>query len=356
MTPLKNLSSIRFIAMIGILFGHSTQIFSSYLFNQSHIFIGSKNQFLFYSMMLDLWKFATIVFFIISGYLFQLNRHKYNSFKTFIHNKYKKLLQPYIIIFFIPLLLINLPIKPFFTAASFDLTLSSFCISILKQIFFSNYWFIPVLVIYFIINFFLPYKYLKFAFPVSVAITLFYSFNLYHPIVPTAHTLSILGFCSFFFLGRVVAKSGRYFSFNKLAPAIILFVLAFAFTVFESYWLSYSCKQVDAWNTLKLSNVLYALAVLSLLNNRVVIPKKLLETDTYFIYLSHPHMKRVVLLVLAYLDKNSFIVPHSWLTTSITTIIFIILCYGCERFYTKAKLSSFTIDFHKPFFVLKPKS
>ncbi len=341
--------------MIGILFTHSIQAFSVHFFNENNIFIGTTNEFIFYSALINIGKFATIVFFIISGFLFQLNEHKYSSFKAFINNKYQKLLKPYLIIFLIPILIYNLPIKPFISAPE-HVTVLVYVVNILKKIFFSNYWFIPVLFIYFIGNFFLPFRYMKWVFPVAVLITIFYSFNLYNPIIPTSHTLGFLGFCSFFFLGRIMVNLKPLSSITNSWAIISLCICGFLFSIIETCILHYSFSQADCWNTLKISNIFYSLTALLLLKDKVIMPSYLLKVDTYMIYLFHPHLKGIILKAIVYMEGEGLIASRNQFTTFSYVIIFLLLCYFMERIYSKIKSQAFQVNIFKASFLLRGRS
>jgi probable poly-beta-1,6-N-acetyl-D-glucosamine export protein len=357
MKPVKNLSDIRFIAMLGVLFVHSTEAFTVHYFdNANHFFSGTRNDFLFFSVIVNLCKFSTIAFFIISGYLFQLNEEKYSSsFKKFITNKYKKLLKPYLVIFILPIVIYHLILKRFL-AVDDDITFASSLLNIVKQVFLSSYWFIPVLLFYFIVNFFLPYKYIKYIFLPSLAITLFYAFNLYFPLIPTNHTLSFLGFLSFFLLGRISFNTNLNMLPKKRWLVISIFLLGFVLTVWESWFLNYSFQQHDSWNTLKLSNILYSLGTLILLKDRLSVPKPLLKVDTYFIYLIHPHLKLGFLKLVLFLEAAGIMSASSKFNTILYIVVFIMGCYMIERIYTKIKNNPFEIRILKASLLLRSKS
>jgi hypothetical protein len=295
MIPLENIKAIRFIAMIGILLIHTSGALSLHLFDAQQNFIGTKGDFLFYSFFVDLAKISTIIFFIISGYLYQINEKKY-LFKKFVLNKYKKLLIPYFKIFVLPIILFLLFIRPFFGLPD-PLTLHSFLVDLFKEIFFSNYWFVPTLFIYFILNYFIPFRYVKYLLPVAIVITLFYSLNIYYSKVITYNATNALGFLSFFLLGRVFTQTNFTIPKRYRSAAIALVILAFSLCLLESWILSYSFFQVDAWNTLRFGNVVLALIMLVVFKDVIRVPSSLLKIDTYFLYLFHPHLLRLLLVL-----------------------------------------------------------
>lgn len=324
MLTTKNINSIRFIAMFGVLFIHSA---GSYL----KFFVSKENTFGVFSFLISIMKFSTIVFFLISGYLFELNKNKYVDFKTFLIGKYSNLLKPYLTIFLIPICLFFFFSHPDFHEATFKTVINWYVKTIFDQIFLTNYWFIPVLVLYFMVNFFVPYRALKILFPISIAITLFYSINLYFNFVRTEHTLSFLGFLSFFFLGRLQAYK-KYKPVKFYCKIILAFLFLFL-SLAETNVLHYYFHSQDAANTLKISNILFSISIVVLLKDMRQFPAKILKIDTYFIYLIHMHVLRITSLLLILLNFQL----QSWSVYFVLIISFILLCLVVETIITRIR-------------------
>lgn len=288
----KNIISIRIVAMFGVLFMHASFLHWQVLHNLDvNFFNNSQLSFSFFSVAISLFKFSSIIFFLISGYLFETNKRRYTDFKKFVLDKYHALLKPYLVIFFIPVCLFLLLVQPYF-GDTYNLSFTGYLKNITSAVFLSNYWFVPVLLLYFILNFFIPYKWLKVLFPLSILITLSYSLNLYLNLISTVHTLSFIGFLSFFFLGRMQVH--KVYKPVKLHFKILLVILFLLLSIAESHFLFYKVHQFDAWNTLKFSNILYSIAVVLLLTHVPEFPPAFKRINTYFIYLIHPHLLKII--------------------------------------------------------------
>jgi len=326
MLTTKNISSIRVIAMFGILVTHSVGSYLKFIVSNDNVFDVSL-------AIVSIVKFSTIVFFLISGYLFELNKNKYTDFKLFMKGKYTNLVKPYLLLFLIPICLFFLVFHPNFHETSFKTIAFWYLETILEQVFLTNYWFIPVLLLYFVINFFTPYKALRILFPISICITLFYSVNLYYNFIRTEHTLSFLGFLSFFFLGRIQVY--KKYKPIKIYFKILLTVLFFILSIAEARLLHYHFHSTDAENTLRISSIFFSLSVVVLLKDLPQLPTRILQIDTYFIYLIHIHLLRITSFV--YVLANFKL--YSWPLFIILIFSFILLCVAIQSATSRIKKS-----------------
>lgn len=301
--------SIRYISIIGILVIHFLGTICLTILRQkgfmtsgplhespSLSYTDGLLDFLGFSFTMNVVKPATIFFFIISGYLFEINFSKYrlNGFISFAKKKFNSLFKPYLIVFVLPTYLIFLLAKPFSESWKSGIDIFGAFHELLVEVAFSNYWFIPVLMVYFFINFFIKEDHLRKALIISVPITLFYSFNIYATVIPiTTHTIAIPGFITFFFLGRwLYIRKNEPISFNKEINLILVLMLLVAST-FESYLIFYKFNNLDFLNTLKITNILYSILLFNLLVKyisleEIIAPSVFKPYNSYFIYLLHP--------------------------------------------------------------------
>lgn len=309
--------------------------------------------FLFQASILNLAKFGTIVFFVISGYLFQ---HKFDNYvkrkRDFLKNKYTTLLRPYVLVFAVPTIayIFCTPhIQPYNT-----LNIPIFINRLLHEIFFTNYWFIPTLFLYFFINLFIPTAHLTFFLCLSLVITLFWSANIYIKFLPfTAHTVTGLGFMSAFILGRMICLRKGFSICNNNARILGIIVIgSYAASMIESYLIYFKIHEDDFVNTLRLSNILFSLSVLEALNRvfrKKTLPLEIVQANTYFIYLFHFHFIRILmwrvfripLLRVLTSTENPYLF---FLMPIFLTSIFIYCCFLFEKFSRKKIIKDFALQ------------
>ncbi len=295
----------------------------------------------------DLFKFGTIIFFVISGFLFERNVDQYQQdLKRFFFKKYTSLIRPYLLVFVIPICFYLL-ISPYMGFRE-SLTIKLFFARLIRETFLTNYWFIPTLILYFLLNFFIPSRKIVPFLAGSAIITILFSVNIYIHILPlTYHTTTGLGFLSFFLFGRYLFLNPNtsICRHNGDLLACIL-ILSFLFSYMEGYYLYFVRHIDDFMNTLRFSNLIYSLAVLELFNrlfsNRQL-PKALSQANTYFIYLFHPHIIRML---------NFWEVRHpffassknTWGISLLFTAFFIGLCFVLEMFSRKITFRGRTVQ------------
>jgi peptidoglycan/LPS O-acetylase OafA/YrhL len=157
----KNFDNIRFIAVIAVLAIHTTlpNIFFNLYgknienFNYRIYFSQSLSSALYYNFF----KIGTNLFFIISGFLFEMQSSNRVSFKAFFNKKVKSLLWPYLIIFLIPTFIIIGLLEPNFGVKE-NINLDIFAKRVLGNMFLTNFWFIPALFITLLLNYFISTK------------------------------------------------------------------------------------------------------------------------------------------------------------------------------------------------------
>lgn len=296
-------TNMRMFAVLGVVFIHC----NNYLIE---IKAGQLVGFLDWGLQI-FFKPATILFFIISGYLFEAKFGSYssNSFGNFFIKKTKTLLLPYFFIFILFNLVYNLFIEPNFGEVKHSVNYLQEMNHFFNIIFYSTYWFIPVLFLYIILNYFINSSVVWYWFWPSLLVTIFYSLNIYfHFTTHTGHTTAIPGFMTFFLLGRLIFMG----KFNGTKFRIVILGVAFVSSLFESLFLGYDT------NTLRFFNGIYSvLFFLSLKEffGKFSIPIFFTSINYYFFYLIHPIVITHIVgrfFVLYPIKTSGIGVPSHW--------------------------------------------
>ncbi|WP_316769735.1 acyltransferase [Pedobacter frigiditerrae] len=349
--PKKNfdfIDSIRGIAMLGIVLEHSSAFWL--------LKYESYNDKLIQAGYMTVFKFATITFFLISGFLIN---HKFTEYTPiqYLKNRFKNTIGPWLFWIFIYLTLL-IGHQVFITLKTtaphispinwYDSTVGMFFL----VIFHSNYWFIlNFLICIAILLLFKKYIY-KWEFGFILALfSLFYSVNLYYGWLPLEHTTALFGFVFYLWLGiilnkhfdRVKAILGNI-SFGTI---IIVNIVLFALATLESVHLM-DLNLKDPFNTLRITNIIYSFGIFALLlkiKDMKNVQKILNPRHTTFgIYLLHliiiDHLLIEVLRPLK-LDVNTMsafgVVGYSIIRFVITYVITLLLVKLIAR--TKFKWS-----------------
>lgn len=307
MEPIKKnfdfVDTIRCISMIGIVFEHS-EVF------------GVANYASFYTSFaqaagIQFFKFATVAFFLIAGFLIN---HKFVEYTPlqYLKNRFKSTIGPWAfwVNVFVILNVVGIIFVAFFKYNR-DGKLPSPFLNFIGQeyynvIFTTSFWFIPnFLICIAILLLFKRYIYSVW-FGLILGITsLFYSVNLYHGWIKTQHPTALFGFVFFLWLGAYMNRHiDVVFNFIKktsytwmIGLTTVLFILASLEIVHLK-----SIFSQDPYNTLRVTNIAYALSFFFLLLkvgsipmvNQIFLPRK----TTYGIYLLHHIIILKVLLEL----------------------------------------------------------
>lgn len=256
--------TIRFIAMISIVYEH-TCIFAPFVFHTL------KEQ-IIQTAVLQLGKFGTIIFFLISGFLMS---HKFTEYKPgeYLVNRFKTTLKPWfiwVLLFFLVMVIDKVVIL--FRFGQKD-DLENFFPFLWDRVTYivleTSFWFIPNFLIA-IAVLLACRKYIdKLWFGgVLLALTLFYSVNLYYGWIITRHTTALLGFVFYLWLGtRMNLYFDKIIAFirsQSLLKISLVTVFIYILSCLETLWLMH-LKSHDAFNTLKITNVFYSFTVFALL-------------------------------------------------------------------------------------------
>jgi len=280
--------TIRCISMIGIVFEHC-----SVLWKDMYVDYGDR---LFQASVMQFFKFATIAFFLIGGFLIN---HKFTEYTPleYLKNRFKNTIGPWL--FWIVILIVLNTGHMYFMHSKFnqpEVPLFEFIITQFEHtIFFTSFWFIlNFLICISILLIFKKYLY-KWGFGLLWGlVSLFYSLNLYYGWIVTEHSTALFGFVFYLWLGvymnRYYDKVSVFIRKISWSWLIILNLLFFALASLEIVYLMDRGSE-DAFNTLRITNIMYSLSMFILLLK--LGPLKKLQTfikprqTTFGIYLLH---------------------------------------------------------------------
>ncbi len=274
--------------MIGIVFEHC-----SVLWNDVYSNIGDR---LIQASVMQFFKFATIAFFLIGGFLINYKFSEYTPLE-YIKNRFKNTIGPWV--FWIAVLIILNCIHAYFMYIKFggaQVVDGNFIVKQLNTIiFYSSFWFIlNFLICISILLIFKKYLYKLWFGLILGMISLFYSLNLYYGWIVTEHSTALFGFVFYLWLGVYMNKYYDKISvfINKVSWfwLIIINLAFFALADIEILQLMERGSK-DAFNTLRVTNIMYSLSMFVLLLK--IGPLKGLQTilmprkTTFGIYLLH---------------------------------------------------------------------
>jgi probable poly-beta-1,6-N-acetyl-D-glucosamine export protein len=261
-TGYQFVDNIRCIAMLAIVTEHTSYL-GSYVYTQE------SSPYWAYLTSIQLVKFGTIAFFIIAGFLFAENSGRYEVF-DYLKRRFDNIFKPWLIwsLTFLTLLTAGTAIRSLSEGESLRQIVSGLWWGVKTVYLHSNYWFI--------MNFFFcmtvlllskhhlrSWKFGLFLF----SLTSFYCVNVYTEWISPEHTAAIFGFVFFYWLGvqlhfhykTVETKLKSISGYWLIAlTAVTLFL-----SVQEASYL-YGLKKVDPINTLRISNIIFSVAVFAM--------------------------------------------------------------------------------------------
>jgi hypothetical protein len=278
---------IRFISTIGIVFIHTEVTTPTGDFN---IVLHRVNHVAYYLAFRQLFKFATICYFLIAGFLLADKMAGDTPFNYYIR-RLNVIAKPYlfaVLLFFIALL-----VKEFaLPAHKFGF---GYFFAIIKYIvFYTPFWYIPnYLLCLLVIVCFSKYINSLYFGGFLLLITLGYTyFNVYSP-ANGSHTTALFGFVFYMWLGVYIKKNDLISRIKMVSPLILGFLLLLIYLLSncESFYLFNYMHTQDSLNTLRISNQLYSVVVFIFLVRccgkaprfGIFNPRK----ETYGIYLYH---------------------------------------------------------------------
>lgn len=244
-------------------------------------------------------KFGTIAFFLVSGFLFGDRIDQYNSLQYFgrrLRNVFLPWLSWFLLLRIGADLIHGRLSRPDFGV---ELDLSK------KLLFNSSFWFVPNLL--FALALLLVFRHVLRDFRIGILFllgSLFYSANIYGHWITTSHTRAVFGFVFYLWLG---AWSSWHFSAIEkwLARIPTLFMLALVgitlcLSLGESCLL-FKLGSTDPMNSLRLSNQLFSIAaVMAIVKLKKPVSPRFVDVrrQTFGIYLTHPLILPLISVLL----------------------------------------------------------
>jgi hypothetical protein len=277
---------IRFISTIGIVFIHA----EFFVPTNEVAFYHKVNHIEWYFFMRQIFKFATICYFLIAGFLLADKIEGNARFKYFMR-RLRVIAKPYVFaatLFIIVFLLIN--------AANQKVNLP-FVVETIKYVLgYTSFWYVPnYLICLLVIVLFSRYnKYAWFGGLLFLATMGYTYFTVYSVSHTSSHTTALFGFVFYMWLGIYIKKNGIIQKIQQINPVLLIgiTVLIFALSNYETWYLFNFTHTRDSLNTLRITNQLYSVAVFALLVRLcgakapgfgIFRPKQ----ETYGIYLYH---------------------------------------------------------------------
>ncbi|TCD12756.1 acyltransferase [Pedobacter frigidisoli] len=336
--------AIRCISMIGIVIEHCGIVPTNRYSTQLELTVET--------CIIQLFKFSTIAFFLIGGFLIN---HKFQEYTPleYLKNRFKKTIKPWLFWIIVLMLLMTLDrYVAFMKGSDGGLMTSNFPLylyTIAKQILLlSPYWFILNFLICITILLIFKKQLYNLWFGLILALlSLFYSVNLYNGWLETTHTTALFGFVFYLWLGvyfnRFYDQVMHIIKSTKWAILIILVLASFVFAVAESNHLN-KIGISDAYNTLRFSNIIYSLVVFALLlkiGNLSWIRRNLHPRETTFgIYLIHVILIERFLPLIFQPLKLKVLEFNVWENTGILLFRFLvvyIISFYLTRLLSKTK-------------------
>lgn len=321
--------------MMGIVFEHSSVV--------GGIYTKPFDVFLEISLIQS-FKFSTIAFFLIGGFLINHKFQEYSALQ-YLRNRVKNTIKPWIFWMFIFALTITAHHYVLYTRGSDELLITNTWLYLQqlfsRVLFFSPYWFIlNFLICISILLIFKKYLYnLWFGLGLCL-LSLFYSINLYFGWIETIHSTALFGFVFYLWLGAYFNRFyGKVTSIVQSAQwwgIISIVIITFLLAVTESHYLL-SIGSTDAYNTLRITNILYSFAMFAALLKignikwlqRILKPRE----TTFGIYLIHIIVIERLFHVVFYSLKLNFQAYSIYQNTALLLIKFF-LAYTISFFLT----------------------
>ena len=277
---------VRFVSTIGIVFIHA----EFFLTNNEVTFFHKIHHVEYYFAMRQVFKFATICYFLIAGFLLAGKIEKNDRFNYFMR-RIKVIAKPYLLaasLFITGFVLDNL--------AHQKITLPFLLETIKFVVGYTSFWYVPnYLICLLVIVIFSKYSRSVYFGGALLLATIFYTYlAVYSTDHTSSHTTALFGFVFYMWLGMYIKRTGLISKIQQINPAVLIgvVVLIYALCNLETWYLFNFTHTNDSLNTLRVSNQLYSLAIFALLvrlcGNKapdfgVFRPKQ----ETYGIYLYH---------------------------------------------------------------------
>ncbi|MDN3587413.1 acyltransferase [Pedobacter aquatilis] len=285
------IDSLRFIAIITIVIEHT------YMWPEPKFFKDVYEQSIQLFTM-QVFKFGTIMFYILAGFLIGDKIHTTTSLQ-YLKRRFDGTFKPWLFWVCIFLILIYANLFVVYIKHSwspmFEEPLWGLGEHIYNIVVKTSFWFI----LNFLgsISILLIFRKHLYSYKVGIFLglcSLFYSINLYHEWIYSTHTTAILGFVFYLWLGVILHKYFKEFNTWVKRRSVytlgLAAVIALVISCWESYYLINAGVKADPYNTLKFTNIVYSLVCfvfLYRLGNPQWIKKLNPRSSTYGIHLIH---------------------------------------------------------------------
>ncbi len=297
---------IRFLATIGIVYIHSYVPMKGMETNE---FLHHVNHAEYYLYVKQLFKFSTICYFLIAGFLLADKSIESSPFAYYLR-RLKVIAIPYVLA--LAIFIAGLALQKYFTSGQ-HITLA-YIIEIFKYVMlYSPFWYIPnYLLCLLVIVCFSKYSSSVYFGGILFLLTLWNTwYNVYAGNTHT-HTTALTGFIFYMWLGMYFKKKNLIAGMQSAGPLVTGGVLLFCYILscFESRYMFYHTHITETLNTLRVTNQLYSVAFFALIvsccqkppNFGILNPRK----ETYGIYLYHSLFTFIIVGVLEQWLTNSF--------------------------------------------------
>lgn len=263
-------------------------------------------------------KFGTIGFFLVSGFLMGERVDRCNPFDYF-SRRANKILPAWIFWFSMLVLktVLNASVHQGLANTSVGWITRKTAAVAWSGLWNSAFWFVPNLLLCIVVLLvFRRYLYTLRLGACLLAVNLIYAFNIYGLWFPSRHTEALFAFVFYLWLGSYIAhnfeKANQLLDRISLAVSVSLAVFTCILSIAESYWLAL-LNNPDPVNTLRISNQLFSLAMALVLFKlkRPSWPRFVdVRRHTFGLYLSHLIVMSTYLLLLKALhDRIGTVFP-----------------------------------------------
>ena len=258
-------------------------------------------------------KFATIGFFLISGFLLGERVDRRNPVEYFMR-RFKRIFLPWSLWFgiFCAALSIHQLADPGRGPGSLGQRLWTVFSTSRSALYDTSFWFVPnLLVCMAVLLMCRRYLYtLKLGFAL-LAVNLVYVANIYEQWFPPAHTHALFGFVFYLWLGSYAAQNfervGKVLARVPAAAFVAMSIVTGIASYAESHMLAAANHQ-DALNTLRPSNQVFSVCVVLMIFkfSRATWPQFIdVRRDTFGLYLTHTLVLRPILHLLKHFPEST---------------------------------------------------
>jgi len=286
---------IRFVATIGIVYIHTNVPMNGM---DTNTFLHHVNHGEYYLFIKQLFKFSTICYFLIAGFLLGDKSINGSPFAYYLR-RLNVIAKPYILA--LVLFVGGLAIYAYFTTAQ-HISLS-YLVEITKYVMlYSPFWYIPnYLLCLLVIVCFSRYASSLYFGAILLVITLLNTWYSVYDGNNHTHTTALTGFIFYMWLGMYIKKKDLITPMKKAGPKVTGAVLIFFYLLSnaETWFMYRHTHIIETLNTLRISNQLYSVAFFAFIiscynkpaNFGILNPRK----ETYGIYLYHSFFTFIIM-------------------------------------------------------------